>query len=95
MVEAAVSVPGIILTAMLLIRVFTFYLEILNTGISEHEKALDSWDSWHGTGMKIYRSTAELTMLKGGILRIDLSKVIDTRAYFFNEDLMVRAGEVL
>ena len=40
MIEAAISLPLIILTAMLLIRMFVFYLDILTTGIREHRKAL-------------------------------------------------------
>ena len=32
-------------------------------------------------------------MLRGGLLRKDLTKVIKTRTYLINEDLLVRAGE--
>ena len=41
MVEAAISLPVIIITAMLLIRLFVFYLDILTTGIKEHREALE------------------------------------------------------
>ena len=60
MVEAAISLPLIILTAMLLIRTFTFYREILNTSLAEHMEALDRWDSYGGTGMQVYKNTKEV-----------------------------------
>ena len=89
MVEAAVALPIIILTALLLLRLFTFYLEILNTGVSEHMDALHAQD----TGAKVagtYSHTEEITMLRGGILGIDLSKRIDTRLHLVNEDALAR-----
>ncbi len=91
MVEASISLPIIILTIMLLIRILTFYLEILCTGIEEHEKAIDEWNAYDGSLMKIYESFEKVEMLRGGLLRFDLSKTIETRAYFFNEDGMVRS----
>lgn len=94
MVEAAISLPLIILTAMLLIRTFTFYLEILNTSLAEHMEALDRWDSYGGTGMQVYKNTKEVKLLKGGVLLFDATKRIKTKAYMLNEDLMVRASEV-
>ena len=93
MVEAAICVPVLILTAMLLIRMFTFYLEILNTGINEHMSALEAWDSYNGAGFRKYSSETEVKMLRGGLLKNDLTKVIKTRTYLINEDLLVRAGE--
>ena len=39
MTEAAISLPLVILTAMLMIRLFVFYLDILVTGIEEQESA--------------------------------------------------------
>jgi hypothetical protein len=45
MTEAAISLPLVILTAMLMIRLFVFYLDILVTGIEEHRKALEAQDS--------------------------------------------------
>ncbi len=92
MVEAAICVPVLILTAMLLLRLFTFYLEILSTGISEHMSALEAWDSYKGSGLRRYSSETEVKMLKGGLLKKDLTKVIRTRTYMINEDFMVRAG---
>lgn len=94
MVEAAVTVPLLILTAMLLLRVFTFYLEILSAGISEHMTALEAWDEYRGIGVKKYSAHREVRMLKGGILRFDLCKQIETRSSLLNEDNLVRAGEL-
>ena len=93
MVEAAICIPILILTAMLLLRMFTFYLEILSTGISEHMSALEAWDSYKGAGLRKYSSETEIKLLRGGLLRKDLTKVIKTRTYMINEDLLVRAGE--
>lgn len=95
MVEAAIVLPVLILTVMLLLRAFVFYLQIINTGVSEHMDALESCDSYRGSGLKQYSSQAEVGMARGGVLRHNLSKRIDTRLYMLNEDLMVRAGEAL
>ena len=95
LVEAAVIMPLIILTAMLLLRTFTFYLEILSTGISEHMNALEAWDSYRGAGIRKYSAEKDVKMLRGGVLRIDLTKRINTISYMINEDLLVRAGEVI
>ena len=92
--EAAVIMPLIILTSMLLLRTFTFYLEILSTGISEHMRALEACDGYRGAGVRKYSTEKEIRMLKGGLLKIDLTKRIDTSSYMINEDLLVRAGEI-
>lgn len=95
MVEAAIALPIIILAIMLLIRLFTFYLQILNTGIKEHEKALEAWDKYSGKTMKVYESIEDVEMVKGGLLGFDVHKRINSKAYFFNEDVLVRAGELI
>ncbi len=95
MTEAAITMPLIILTAMLLLRVFTFYLEILSAGISEHMNALEAWDSYRGIGMRQYSAQREVRMLKGGVLNFDLVKTIYTRSCLLNEDILVRAGDLL
>ena len=93
--EAAVIMPVIILTSMLLLRTFTFYLEILSTGISEHMTALEAWDSYRGAGIRKYSTEKDVRMLRGGILRIDLTKKIKTGSFLINEDLLVRAGDAV
>ena len=93
--EAAVIMPLIILTSMLLLRTFTFYLEILSTGINEHMTALQASDNYRGAGVKKYNAEKEIKMLKGGVLHIDLTKKINTSSYMINEDLLVRAGDIL
>ncbi|MBR2673902.1 MAG: hypothetical protein IKE52_00365 [Mogibacterium sp.] len=93
MVEAAISLPLIILTAMLLVRMFIFYLEILNTGVAEHMEALDKWDSYSGIGFQEYKDTRDVKLLRGGVLLFDVKKQINTRAYLINEDLIVRASD--
>ena len=94
MVEAAISLPLIILTAMLLVRMFAFYLEILNTSVACHMEALEKWDAYGGAGMQVYKTTKEVRLLRGGVLRFDVTKEINTKAYMLNEDLLVRAGGV-
>ena len=94
MVEAAVSIPILILTAMLLLRLFTFYLEILSTGVHEHMNALEAWDSYRGAGIRKYSAETDIDMLSGGLLRRSVSKSIRTDTYMLNEDVLVRAGGV-
>ena len=95
MVEAAISLPLIILTAMLLIRLFVFYLDILTEGIKEHREAMEVQDAYKGVVMRTYETEKEVVMLRGGILRRNLGKKIDTKAYLINEDFLVRSGEAL
>lgn len=95
MVEAAISLPLIILTAMLMVRMFTFYIEILTTGIEEHRAALERQDVYRGAAMRTYSSEKEIYLLSGGVLMTDVSKRLDTRAYLINEDLLVRSGMIV
>lgn len=95
MVEASIALPVIILTTMLLLRLFTFYLEILNTGVKSHEKALKAGDSYNGSIFKIYKKVDNVKMFKTGILKFDLDKKFETKLYIYNEDAIVRAGELI
>jgi len=95
MIEAAISIPLIILSAMLMLRLFVFYLDILTTGIKEHRKALDAQASYKGAVMRTYEEETGVDLLKGGILKRDVSKRIEVKAYLINEDLLVRSGEIL
>ena len=54
MVEAAISLPLILITAMLLIRMFVFYMDILTTGIREHRAALNEQDAYSGVTKRSY-----------------------------------------
>lgn len=94
MVEAAISLPVIILAAMLMLRLFTFYLEILATGISEHKEAMEAQDAYRGMILRTYHDSREVKMLSGGLLKMDVSKRIETKAYMINEDFLVRTGEI-
>ena len=95
MVEGAISLPLIILTALLLVRTFTFYLEILSTSVAAHTEALEKGDDYSGMGMQVYKDTREVKLLRGGVLLFDVEKEIDTKCYMLNEDLMVRSIEAL
>lgn len=94
MIEAAISLPLIILTAMLLIRLFVFYLDILTTGIDEHRKALETQDAYKGAAIRTYKEETNVDLLSGGILQRNASKRIETKAYLINEDLIVRSNEI-
>lgn len=94
MAAAAISVPVIILAAMLLVRMFVFYLEILTKGIDEHREAMEAQDSYRGIAMRTYRDSEEISLAKGGLLARSVSKRLETKAYLINEDLLVRSGEI-
>ena len=93
--EAAIVMPILILTAMLLLRLFTFYLEILSSGINEHMTALEAWDSYRGAGFRSYTAEREVGMIRGGLLHMNLTKDIHTHSYMINEDILVRAGDAV
>ncbi|NLA70341.1 MAG: hypothetical protein GX852_04795 [Clostridiales bacterium] len=95
MVEAAVSLPIIILAVMLLLRVFVFYIEIAVKQTAVQKGALEAWDSYKGCTMKIYEADKNVLLVKGGLLKFDVNKTIYVKAYFYNEDAMVRANKML
>ncbi|MBR3126404.1 MAG: hypothetical protein IKF42_13410 [Mogibacterium sp.] len=95
MIEAAMSLPLIIITSMLLIRMFVFYLDILTTGIKEHRDALEAQDAYNGVMIRTYETAEEVTLIRGGVLRRNVSKKIDVKAYLINEDFLVRSGEAI
>ena len=95
MVEAAVSLPIIILAAMLLLRMFVFYIEILTTGIERHMAVMEEQDSYRGAFIRTYRDEEEIALLKGGLLMMDVHKRLDIKAYMINEDILARSGEIL
>ena len=94
LVEAAISLPILILSVMLMLRLFTFCLEILSAGIHEHLNALEAWDSYRGGGINKYSTEREIEMMRGGLLRMNVTKDIRTNLYLINEDVLVRAGEI-
>lgn len=95
MVEAAIVLPVVIIAIMLLIRLFTFYLQILCTAVNAHEAALREWKSYNGFAGKKYEATEEVEMIKGGLLSSNLKKTIEVKAYFYNEDKLVRTSAIL
>lgn len=94
MVEAAISLPIIILAAMLLIRLFVFYIEILTRGIERHMTVMEEQDSYTGAFIRTYRDEEEVSMLRGGLLMMDVHKRLDIKAYMINEDILARSGEI-
>ena len=45
MTVAAISLPIVILAAMLMLRLFVFYIQILTTGIDEHKRIMNEQDA--------------------------------------------------
>ena len=95
MVEAAISLPIIILAAMLMVRMFVFYIEILTSGIAEHKEAMMKQDSYNGAFIRTYKDSSEVDLLKGGLLLMNVSKRLETKAYLINEDVLARSGGVI
>ena len=79
---------------MLMLRLFVFCLEILSAGIHEHLSILETWDSYRGGGINKYSTEREIEMMRGGLLRMNVTKDIRTNIYLINEDVLVRAGEI-
>ena len=78
-----------------MIRLFVFYLDILTTGIKEHREALKQQEDYSGVMMHTYETEKEVVMLRGGVLKRNVSKRINTKTYLINEDFLVRSGEAL
>ena len=95
MVEAAISLPLIIITAMLLVRTFVFYLDILTGGIKAHREALAAQDAYKGVMIRTYETVKDVTLLSGGVLKSNANKRIYVKAYLIHEDFLVRSGEAL
>ena len=95
MTEAAISLPVIILSGMLMLRMLVFYLNILTSGIEEHRKAFEEQDGYKGALIRIYEEEKSIDLLSGGLLHRDVSKNLKVKAYLINEDFLVRSGNAL
>lgn len=95
MTEAAISLPIVILAAMLMLRLFIFYLQILTTGIDEHKRILKEQDAYRGALLRTYTEEKKVSMLRGGLLKSDAAKRLEIKAYMINEDMLVRSSELL
>ena len=95
MAEAAVSLPVIILAGMLMLRMFVFCIEILTVEIKEHREALEAQSAYRGALIRTYEKSRDVSLLRGGLLKMDVRKRLDIRAYMINEDLLVRSDEIL
>lgn len=90
LVEASISAPIAVITVLLLLRVFVFYLQIVNLGVSEHIIAMEEMDRYSGVGIKVYSHNAEISLIPGGLFNERLIKRLEVKAYFYNEDRIVR-----
>ena len=52
-------------------------------------------DDYSGVTMHTYEAEKEVVMLKGGVLKRNVSKRINTKTYLINEDFLVRSGEAI
>lgn len=95
MIEAGIAMPIVILAAVLLIRVFTFYIEILTTSVDVHIEALNKIESYSGKTFKTYETYKDIHMLKGGLLSSNLTKTLYVRGYCINEDVLTRAKKAI
>ena len=95
MVEASVVLPIVILIAVLMLRLFAFYLEVLKLQVESHIEASDAWSSYDGAIVRSYRDHRDVYLISGGILKSDVKKHIYTHAYLLNEDVLIRAGELV
>ena len=80
-------IPLITAAVLLILNLFVFYLNILATGVKGHKEACRRWDSDREAVIKVYRKSESVRM--GPECRLEI------RSYEFNEDLLVRAKEVL
>ena len=94
-VEAAVAIPLITAAVLLILNLFVCYLHILATGVKDHKEACRRWDSDREAVIKVYRKSESVRMAPAGILRTRPECRLEIRSYEFNEDLLVRAKEVL
>ncbi len=94
MIEGAMTFPIIILSAILMLRMLVFCLEILDTGVSRHRDVMEKWDSYTGKTIRTYSEEETVSMLKGGLLGFNVNNSIETQIYLINEDFLVRTGEI-
>ena len=94
--ESTITFPIVIVAVALLVRLFVFYLHIIDTSVSEHIRALRENDRYSGKiSFRTYRDSKDVVMLRYGPLKFDLSKQIEIKQYLINEDAAVRLGEKL
>lgn len=97
-VEAALVIPVIAGVTLILLSLFVFYLKIMSTGVQEHREALKVWDDHETAVVEVYERSRTVAMFDGagtGWLSKLPHKDIETKAYLFNEDRVVRAEKVI
>lgn len=93
MVEASLVLPAIILITVLILRLFTFYLQILTTQIQGHQKIMER--ARNERGIQILRDEETLSMIQSGFFEGKLDETMEWEWYNFSEDAMVRAEAVI
>ncbi len=94
MVEAAITLPIVILTVALMLRLFAFYLAILDTQVEAHIRAANTWASYNKAIVNVYRDHKTVRLVDRGLLRESIVRDVVTEAYLINEDAVIRTGEL-
>lgn len=96
-IEASVVIPLVLLVVIIVLRMFTFYFEILTSYASLHKDALPPLSSESITtahiGVHTIRDT--VTMAPSHQLKVLPRKEIEVKEYTYCEDDILRAGEIL
>ncbi len=89
-VEAAMVLPIITLVVILLLNLFVFYLNIMVTGVREHKEVYKEWDMDSSMSIKTYCTHKNVRMARTGLLGSSPVTSLEIKAYYFNEDIIVR-----
>ena len=88
-VEASLVLPAIILITVLILRLFTFYLQILTTQVKGHQDLMER--ARNERGVQILRDEKTVSMVQSEIFKGKLDETMEWKWYNFSEDAMVRA----
>lgn len=88
-VEASLVLPAIILIAVLILRLFTFYLQILTTQVKGHQDLIERAENERG--IQILREEETVTMIQSELFKGKLDETMEWEWYNFSEDATVRA----
>ena len=89
------AIPLITAAVLLILNLFVFSLYLFTALPNGHKEACRRWDSDREAVIKVYRKSESVRMAPAGILRMRPECRLEIRSYEFNEDLLVRAKEVL
>lgn len=96
-VEAGIVLPLIMIVIAILLRMFTFYFDILTTATASHERALMplSCDGEGARVLTVHTTHESVSMAPSLHLHAIPHKDICVTVIDVNEDLIVRTGEMI